>query len=108
LEANDEDVAPIDVAILDADGNVVSNAVADIGFTVSGNGSLAGVADGDPVSHESNAGTHRATFHGLAMVLVRANNRPGAITVQAHATGLPTASITLESNPAAQSIHHQP
>jgi beta-galactosidase len=97
LQANGEDIAPIEAALLDADGNVVSNAETDLDFTVSGNGSLAGVANGDPVSHESNVGTHRATFHGLAMVLVRASDHPGTITVQAHAKGLPTATITLES-----------
>ena len=97
LQANSEDTAPIEVAVLDADGNIVSNADNDVEFALSGGGALAGVANGDPASHESNVGAHRTTFHGLAMVLVRADNHPQTITVQARAKGLPPATITLET-----------
>ncbi len=96
LQANSEDIAPIEVAVLDADGNVVSNAENDIDFAVSG-GSLAGVANGDPTNHESNVGTDVNAFHGLAMVLVRADNHPQTITVHASAKGLPAATITLDT-----------
>ena len=97
LEPNGEDVAPIEVAVLDADGNVVSNAMNDIQFSVSGVGSLAGVANGDPASHESNVASRHAVFHGLAMVLARAGDRAGTITVRAHAVGLPEATITINA-----------
>lgn len=97
LQANSEDIAPIEVAVLDADGNVVSNAENNIEFAVSGGGSLAGVANGDPANHESNVGTHLHAFHGLAMVLVRADNHPQTITVHARAKGLPAATITLDT-----------
>jgi beta-galactosidase len=95
LTANGEDVAPIEVAVLDTAGDVVTNAENDIDFTVSGAGSLAGVANGDPTSHELNLAAHRTAFHGLAMVLVRAANHPGVITIQARVKGLPAAAVTI-------------
>jgi beta-galactosidase len=97
LKGNGEDVAPIEVAVLDAEGDLVSNADNDIEFSVSGVGSLAGVANGDPASHESNVGPHRMAFHGLAMVLARAGDHPGTITVKARTKGLPAATITLDT-----------
>lgn len=97
MAADGEQVAPIEVAVLDAEGNVVSNAKNEIEFSVSGAGSLAGVANGDPASHESNVASHRTAFHGLAMVLARAGDHPGTITVQARAVGLPAATITIKT-----------
>lgn len=95
LRANGEDVAPIAVAVVDAEGNIVSTAEDEIQFSVAGDGTLAGVANGDPVSHEPNVAPHRKTFHGLAMVLVRAGSRPGVIEVQARTSSLPARSITI-------------
>lgn len=99
LAANGEDVAPIAVEILDANGRVVSDADNMIEFSVSGAGTLAGVANGDPASHETNMASQRKAFRGLAMVLVRATDHPGAITVQAHARGLTPASMVIPTIP---------
>jgi beta-galactosidase len=95
LHASSEDVAPIAVAIVDAKGNIVPTAENEIQFFVSGDGTLAGVANGDPISHELNVAPQRKAFHGLAMVLVSAADHPGAISVRVQADGLPTASITI-------------
>ena len=101
LAANGEDVAPIAVEILDANGRVVSDADNMIEFSVSGAGKLVGVANGDPTSHEANVASQRKAFRGLAMVLVRATGHPGAITVQAHARGLTPARIVISTVPVA-------
>ena len=79
LHASSEDVAPIAVAVVDDKGNIVSTAENEIQFFVSGDGTLAGVANGDPASHELNVAPQRNAFHGLAMVLVRAADHPGVI-----------------------------
>jgi len=52
------------VAVERADEEV-SNAENDIEFSVSGAGSLAGVANGSPASHESNV--HRVALHSTAL-----------------------------------------
>jgi beta-galactosidase len=95
LAANGEAVAPIQVALLDKSGYVVSDADRLIKFTVSGAGTLAGVANGDPTSHELNVANQRTTFRGLCMVLVRASDRAGSITVTAEAPGLPPARVVI-------------
>jgi beta-galactosidase len=95
LRANAEDVAPIEVDVLDAAGNIVARADNTIEFSVSGAGTLAGVANGDPASHEPNVATQRKAFHGHAMVLVRSGGHPGKIEIQARASGLPTVTISI-------------
>jgi beta-galactosidase len=104
LAANGEDTAPIEVAILDAAGRVVPSADTLIHFSVSGDGAIAGVANGDPTSHEADAANQRHAFRGLAMVLVRAADHPGSITIRAEAEGLPPASIVISAAPAARAI----
>jgi beta-galactosidase len=99
LAANGEAVAPIEVKVVDAEGRVVPDADNLIRFAVSGSGKLAGVANGNPASPESNVASQRKAFRGLCMVLVRASNHPGAITVTAHAVGLKPARIVIHTGP---------
>ncbi len=97
IAANGEDIAPVAVEVVDAEGRVVPTADNLIRFSVAGAGTVAGVANGDPASHESNVGSERRAFHGLAMVLVRAGERAGAITVEAEAAGLAPAKVAVEA-----------
>ena len=99
LTANSEDMAPIRVEVVDADGRVVPDADNLIQFSVSGPGTLAGVANGNPASHEANVASQRKAFRGLCMVLVRAADHPGTITVTAHAHGLRSAHIVVHTIP---------
>ena len=100
ITANGEAVAPIQAVLVDAKGNVVSDADRMIQFSVSGEGTLAGVANGDPTSHERNVANQRTTYRGLSMVLVRASEHPGSITLTAQAAGLPAARIVIPTGPA--------
>jgi beta-galactosidase len=99
LPADEEAVAPIRVELVDESGRVVPDADNLIRFSVSGAGTLAGVANGDPASHESNVASQRTAFYGLCMVLVRATNRPGPITLTAQSRGLPLARIVINTRP---------
>jgi beta-galactosidase len=103
VAADGEQVVPVRVEVVDAQGRVVPDADNLIGFTVSGAGSLAAVGNGDPASHENNVGDQRSAFRGLCMVLVRASDRPGTITVQAQADGLSPEHIAITTTPAVQS-----
>jgi len=100
--ANGQDIAPVRVSIVDAKGRVVPNADRLIRFSVSGDGTLAGVANGNPASHEPDLGDRRQTFRGLAMVLVMASDKPGSITIRAQADGLPPARLVISTVRAAQ------
>lgn len=98
LKANGEDVAPIAVKVLDAKGRIAHEADIRIRFTVSGSGTLAGVASGNPASHEPNVSNECRAFRGLCMFLVKAADHPGAIAVEAHAQGLKSATITITAS----------
>ena len=106
LSANGEDVAPIRVAILDANGRVVPGANNLIHFSISGDGTIAGVANGDPTSHELDVADQRKAFHGLALVLVKAKDHPGSITVEAKADGLTAARIAIPTTHTASSTRN--
>lgn len=97
LAANGEAVAPIAVAVVDAEGRIVPEADNLVRFSVSGAGTLAGVANGNPASHESNVASQRKAFRGLCMVLVRAGSQAGVITVKAEARGLKPATIVIHT-----------
>jgi len=94
LLGNTEDLSFITVKIVDENGTVVPAATTDVTFTIEGQGSLAGVDNGDPVSHASFQANHRQAFHGLCLAVVRETG-VGVITVKASSPGLQDASITL-------------
>lgn len=97
LAANGQALAPIEVAVVDAHGRVVPGADPLIRFSVSGAGTLAGVANENPASHEANVANERKAFRGLCMVVVRAGDHRGAITVTAQARGLVPAHLVIHT-----------
>jgi beta-galactosidase len=99
IRADGEDVAVVTAMIADAQGRMVPDANHLVSFTVSG-GSIIGVGNGDPRSHEPDKATQRAAFNGLCMALVQATKRPGAITLRATAPGLSSAALTIVAAPA--------
>jgi beta-galactosidase len=108
LAANGEDVAPVRVEVVDASGRVVPGAENLIHFAIAGPGELAGVANGNPASHEANVAAERKAFRGLSMVMVRATERSGAITVSAQAQGLAPARLVIPTVPAAPGHEAKP
>jgi len=97
LTADGEEISPIAVSVVDAQGRVVPTASDLVTFHVSGAGEVAGVGNGDPSSHEADNGTQRRAFNGYCLALVRASDRPGAIRVTATAPGLAPAALTLKA-----------
>ena len=97
LYADGESIAPIAVKVVDAHGTMVPDAHNMIRFTISGPGSIAGVNNGNSASHESNVGHKVRAFHGLCMVMVRAADHPGVITLTAHANGMPDATLSFRT-----------
>ena len=97
LTANGEDVQPVEVDVLDAQGRLVPTASDLVMFQVSGAGSVAGVGNGNPSDHEPDKASFRHAFNGKCLVVVGANDRPGDIHVTATTPGLKPANITLHS-----------
>src|ERR1035437_6440568 len=69
--------------MLDDQGRWVHTAQDKLVFRVRGAGRLIGVGNGDPNSHESDQGSSRSLFNGLAQLIVRANRQAGDIVVEA-------------------------
>jgi len=88
IRADAEDVAVVNVSVVDKSGRTVPTAGNPIEFSVSGNARIIGVGNGDPSSHEPDKATKRRAFNGLCQVLVQSGTKPGKITVRARAKGL--------------------
>ncbi|MGB6133392.1 MAG: beta-galactosidase GalA [Acidobacteriaceae bacterium] len=87
IDADGEDIAILRVEALDEQGRPVPTADALIHFTVTGDGKLIGVGNGDPNCQESDKGPKRSLFNGLAQVIVQGTKTPGTITVTANRGG---------------------
>lgn len=98
IDADGEDVALIKIEALDARGRPVPTASQKLGFRVSGAGKLIGVGNGNPNCLESDKGSERSLFNGLAQVIVQSSKRSGAILIEAAesgALGMPLVPATL-------------
>jgi beta-galactosidase len=100
INADGEDVSVIAVEVVDAQGRVVSVALNQILFRLSGAGRLIGVGNGDPSCHESDKPVsaieaRRSAFNGLCMAIVQSAKRSGSIRVEASSEGLEGASVTI-------------
>jgi beta-galactosidase len=82
INADGEDLALLRVEAVDNEGRVIPTADATITFKVTGEGALIGVGNGDPNCQESDKGSQRSLFNGLAQVIVQSSRTPGTITVE--------------------------
>ena len=98
LRADGRDVAHVTVRIVDADGHVTPTASDGVSFDVEGNGTLIGVDNGDPYSHQRFKGRTQNAFHGLCMGIVQTTQRAGSINVRASAPGLQGATLVLQTS----------
>ncbi len=97
IKADGKDLSFITVKILDKDGNVVPDADNKVNFKINGEGFIASVDNGDPVSHDPFKASYRKAFHGLALAIVQAKEKAGTITLTASADGLQSSTLVLKS-----------
>jgi len=99
IQADGVDVALISATIVDSQGNLVPDADHHVTFTVSGNGSIIGVGNGDPSCHEPDKATSRTTFIGLARAVAQSSTSSGTgFTVTATAPGLAEGKIFVQTH----------
>jgi beta-galactosidase len=87
INADGEDIAILRAEVLDARGRHIPTANRKLKFKVSGAGTLIGVGNGDPNCLESDKGSERSLYNGLAQLIVQSQKQPGTITVEAYADG---------------------
>jgi beta-galactosidase len=99
LVSDAEDVTPVEVDVLDAQGRIVPTADNLVTFHVEGAGCVAGVGNGNPGDHDLDKAAFRHAFNGKCLVVVGATNHHGAIRLTATSPGLVTAVLQLHAVP---------
>lgn len=93
-----DDVLFVTASVVDAEGIICPNVDKLISFTVSDDGTIAAVDNGDPVSHEAYQASDRHVFNGRCTAFIKARSSSGKITVTASAPELATGSLVIEIN----------
>jgi len=95
LDADGQDLSFIEVEVLDDRGILCANAANLLTFTIAGPGSIVAVANSNPQSIESFQQPRRKAWRGRALVVVKAGDEPGKITLTASAEGISAAEVNI-------------
>ena len=98
ISADSYDLSYITVEVLDADGNIVPDAVNLVQFSVEGDAEIFGVDNGNPLGHQTLKGAEIDAFNGKCLVVLKAGENPGNVTLTASADGLNSVEITIKMN----------
>jgi beta-galactosidase len=98
IQSDGKDLSYITIRIKDKNGTMVPNADNLIHFEIEGEGTILGVANGDPISLEPVKGKQRRAFNGMCQVVIQSTNKKGNFILKASSVGLPDEKILLTSN----------
>jgi len=96
ISANGEDLSYVKVEIVDKEGRVCPNASNLVKFKIKGKGIIAGVDNGNPISHEHFKASERKAFHGLCLVVIQSKHERGTILLSAESEGLQAADLSIQ------------
>lgn len=88
LRADGEDIAQIEVTVVDGAGRWVPGASDRISVWVEGSGALLGIENGDQADNTEYSSASRCAYQGRLLAYVRAARQPGPIRVVCRAGGL--------------------
>jgi beta-galactosidase len=97
INAGGKDLSYVKVEIVDKEGNVCPKADNLVKFQIKGYGVIAGVGNGNPVSHEYFKASERKAFHGLALVILKSTESRGKIELTAMSNGLEQSEVTVKT-----------
>jgi len=95
IKADGNDLSFITVEVVDENGVMVPDADQLVEFKLEGSGTIVGVDNGDPVSHESFKAPQRKAFHGKCMVVVQSGEKAGLLKLTATSNGLSASTVEL-------------
>ncbi|HEX3187350.1 MAG TPA: glycoside hydrolase family 2 TIM barrel-domain containing protein, partial [Pyrinomonadaceae bacterium] len=95
INADGSDLSFVTVRVVDKNGTLVPAADHLISFDVTGPGTIAGVDNGNQISHEPFKASQRKAFHGMALAIVQAKQKPGRIVLKATSPNLAPATVVL-------------
>ncbi|MEY3897996.1 MAG: hypothetical protein RLZZ214_3517, partial [Verrucomicrobiota bacterium] len=93
-----DDVANVEIRLLDENGTIVPTAADLIKFTVAGPGKIIGLDSGNIMSTERFQASERKAYQGRALAILRATG-PGKISLTAQVEGLAPATLELAAKP---------
>ena len=115
VTADGSELIFVTIDALDTDGHAVANANNRVHVTVTGEGMLAGLDNGDSTDCEPYKGDCRRLFSGKLLAIIAPSLTAGTITITASSDGLTSASLTVnttsysessdEKDPCAEDLH---
>jgi beta-galactosidase len=96
ISADGEDLSYIKIAIVDQEGRICPNAENLVKFKIEGEGVIAGVGNGNPISHEYFKAYERKAFHGLCQAVVQSKGEQGIIRLSAESEGLQASQVLIQ------------
>ncbi len=99
LLADCDDSAVVTVEVCDKNGNIVSDSEIEVEFAVSGAGTIKGVGNGNPLSHEHDKASKRKLYAGKAIVIVEGVFESGEIILTASSKDVISATMTIICEP---------
>ncbi|HXL35479.1 MAG TPA: beta-galactosidase GalB [Gemmatimonadales bacterium] len=96
IHADGNDLSFVTVTVEDSAGVPVPTAEPLVRFRVAGDARIVGVDNGDQISHAPFHSDRVLLFNGKALVIVRAGERRGTVTLTAEAEGLEPATARVE------------
>jgi beta-galactosidase len=97
INADGEDLSYIKIEVEDKEGRVCPNADNLVKFLVEGEGVIAGVGNGNPISHEYFKANERKAFHGLCQAVIQSKRGGGTIRLVAESEGLQAAEVLIQT-----------
>ena len=98
IQADGCDLSFITVKIMDDQGVLVPGADNLVSFEIEGEGTVAGVGNGNAMSQEPAKGKERHAFSGMCQVVIQSSGKKGKITLKASSLGLASEEITVNCN----------
>lgn len=96
-QADGTDLQHVRIVAVDRKGRIVPEADAQLTFTVEGDARVVAVDNGNIVSDELHTTNQRKLFRGSALVILRAGQTPGEITLITEGEGFKTVKTKLQS-----------
>ena len=105
ITADGRDLSVVTIQVQDSRGRLVPDACPELTLSLSGEGRILGVGNGDPAylgaDHPAEADCHEFTvpaFNGLAQVLVQSSKTPSLLTLTCRSTALKAGSIVIDAH----------
>ena len=97
LSADGKDVCHVEFRIVDKNGVRVPDSESEVTFELTGPASIIGIGNGNLNSVEDCKTNQHHVFQGRGLVILQAAPSPGFVTLKATASGLDSASLTLQN-----------